>query len=103
MLYDALRIRCALGDTPGICAALERLASAAPAEESRRAARILAASAGLRDQTGARLSLRDQAAIDQHMARLQAALGDEFNAAWREGRGATLDEAVRDAAGLVGQ
>ena len=76
MLYDALQIRCSLGDTPGICAALERLAAAAPNEESRRATRILAASAGLRDQTGARLSLRDQATVDQQMARLQTALGD---------------------------
>ena len=103
MYYDALQIRCSLGDTPGICAALERMAAAAPDDELHRAARILASSASLRDQTGARLSLRDQAVIDQQMARLQTALGDEFNAAWRAGRGSSIDEAVREAAGLIGQ
>jgi hypothetical protein len=101
MLYDALRIRCRLGDAPGICAALERMSGAVTGSDASRATRILAAAAAMRDRTGARLSLKDQAALDQQMAQLQEALGADFPEAWRVGRTASLEDALRDAATVV--
>ncbi len=104
LIYDALRIRCRLGDSQGICAALERISGAATADDADRAARILAAASAMRERTGARLSLKDQAQIDQQLATLQNALGsDRFQRAWREGRASSLDDAVMDAAALAGR
>ncbi|MEX2547430.1 MAG: tetratricopeptide repeat protein [Chloroflexota bacterium] len=103
MLYDALQIRCRLGDAPGICAALERISAAVSASDAARATRILAAAAAMRDRTGARLSLKDQAAVDQQMAQLQQTLGADFQDVWRGGRAASLDDAVRDAEAAVGR
>jgi len=103
MLYEALAIRCRLGDAPGICAALERFSAAVPSKEAVAATRILAAAAQLRERTGARLSMTDQAAFDQEMARLQTELGETFQTAWRDGRMATLDDALREAASLAGK
>ena len=102
MLYEALQIRCRLGDTPGICTALERMSAAMAVSDPGRATRILAAAAAMRDRTGARLSLRDQGTLDQQMAELQNSLGSEFDEAWRVGRTASLDEAVREAEQTVG-
>ena len=101
MLYDALRIRCRLGDAPGICAALERMSGAVSGSDASRATRILASAAAMRDRTGARLSLKDQAALDQQMAQLQQTLGTDFPEAWRTGRAASLEDALRDAATAV--
>jgi hypothetical protein len=101
LLYDALAIRCRLGDSPGICSALERFSAGAMGIDAVRAARILAAAASLRDRTGARLSLAAQAAVDQQLAQLQQSLGGNFNAAWQSGRGAGVDEALREAAVVV--
>lgn len=104
LLYEALRIRCRLGDTQGICAALERMSGSADEVDADRAARILAAASAMREQTGARLSLKDQAQIDQHLASLQNTLGpDRFQGAWRAGRSASLDDAMMDAAALAGR
>ena len=104
LLYDALRIRCRLGDSQGICATLERISGAATPDDADRAARILAAAAAMRERTGARLSLTDQAQLDQQLASLQNVLGNErFQRAWRDGRSSSLDDAVMDAAALAGR
>ncbi len=102
MLYEALQTRCRLGDVPAICAALERFSAVVPPSEAAAATRILAAASTMRERTGARLSMADQAALDQDMARLQEELGSAFQISWREGRAATLDAALRDAAALAG-
>jgi len=58
----------------------------------------------MRERTGARLSLKDQAQVDQQLASLQGALGgDRFQRAWRDGRSAGLDDALGDAAALAGR
>jgi predicted ATPase/class 3 adenylate cyclase len=103
MLYDALRIRCGLNDAPGICAALERFSAAAADADPHRAARILAAAASMRDRTGARLSLAAQGSIDQQLARLQDALADDFARIWQQGSQQTVDDALREAAAIVGR
>jgi len=103
ILFDALRIRCSLGDAPGICAALEHFSALAQDADPERAARILAAAAAMRERTGARLSMAAQGAVDQQLAQLQSVLGDEFARAWRQGNGASVDEALRDAAAVVGR
>ena len=103
MLYDALTIRCGLNDAPGICAALERFARAAAGADNDRATRILAAASALRERTGARLSMASQAEIDQLLARLQADLDDEFVRVWQQGSLSTVNEALRDAAAVVGR
>jgi tetratricopeptide (TPR) repeat protein len=100
LLYDALEIRCRLGDSPGICSALERFSAGAADVDATRSARILAAASSLRDRTGARLSLAAQAAVDQQLAHLQQTLGDRFSAAWQSGCGAAIDEALREAAAV---
>jgi predicted ATPase/class 3 adenylate cyclase len=103
MLYEALRIRTELADAPGICAALERFSAAATDVDAPRAARILAAAAALRERTGARLSLASQGAVDQQLARLQAALPNDFARAWQQGSLASVDDALREAAAVVGR
>ena len=101
LLYGALEIRCGLGDSPGICGALERFASGAMDLDAVRAARILAAATSLRDRTGARLSPAGQVALDQQLARLQQTLGAEFAGAWQSGSGAGVDEALREAEAVL--
>ena len=101
LLYQALTLRCALGDPQGICGALERFSAQIADDDAARAARILAAAAAMRERTGARLSMRDQAAVDQELARLQLRLAEGFQRAWQQGRGASLDDALRDAQATV--
>ena len=102
LIYDALLIRCRLGNSQGICASLERISGSATPDDADRAARILAAASAMRERTGARLSLKDQAQIDQQLAGLQNSLGSErFQRAWRDGRSASLDDAVMDAGALA--
>jgi hypothetical protein len=101
LLYGALEIRCRLGDSPGICGALERFSAGAMDLDAVRATRILAAAASMRDRTGARLSPAGQAAVDQQLARLQQALGGDFAAAWQSGSGAGVDEALREAEAIL--
>ena len=104
LLYEALLIRCRLGDSQGICAALEKMSGSATPDDADRAARILAAAGAMRERTGARLSLKDQGQLDQQLASLQGSLGgDRFQRAWREGRTATLDDALNDAGALAGR
>jgi hypothetical protein len=101
LLYDALEIRCRLGDSPGICTALERFAAGAMDLDAARAARILAAASSLRDRTGVRLTSAAQAALDQQLARLEQALGADFIRVWQSGSGADISEALREAAAVV--
>jgi predicted ATPase/Tfp pilus assembly protein PilF len=104
LLYESLLIRCRLGDSQGICAGLEKMSGSATPDDADRATRILAAASAMRDRTGARLSLKDQAAVDQQLASLQSSLGDDrFQRSWREGSSATLDDALMDAAALAGR
>ncbi|MEO6350532.1 MAG: tetratricopeptide repeat protein [Candidatus Limnocylindrales bacterium] len=103
LLYEALQIRCSLGDEPAVCAALESFSGASLEADAARATRILASAAAMRERTGARLSMTGQAAIDQQLGALQQALGSDFAAAWQQGRTSTMDDAVRDAAAIVGR
>lgn len=103
MLYEALRIRCELNDAPGICAALERFSAIAADADAHRATRILAAAAAMRERTGARLSAASQGSVDQQLALLQSALAEDFARVWQQGSQATADDALREAAAVVGR
>jgi len=103
LLYDSLEIRCRLADSPGICSALEKFAAGAMDLDAKRAARILAAASSFRDKIGARLSSTSQAALDQQLARLEEALGPDFGSAWNSGSGADVNDALREAAAVVGR
>ncbi len=103
LLFEALKMRCRMGDAPGICAALERFSTAAADTDATRATRILAAAAAMRERTGARLSLTAQALVDQQLAHLQSHLGADFGRAWQAGAASSVDDALRDAAAMVGR
>ncbi|HUR15819.1 MAG TPA: hypothetical protein VMZ33_00920, partial [Candidatus Limnocylindrales bacterium] len=77
--------------------------AAAAATDPGRATRILAAAAAMRDRTGARLSLASQGSVDQQLARLQTALAGDFERVWQQGSLASVDDALRDAAAVVGR
>jgi hypothetical protein len=57
----------------------------------------------MRERTGARLSLSAQGDVDQQLSRLQTELGPEFARVWQHGSAASVDEALRDAAAIVGR
>jgi predicted ATPase/class 3 adenylate cyclase len=102
LLYDALTIRHQLGDVSGTCAALERISAAAVDDDPRRAVRLLAAAAAMRERIGARPSLTSQAELDQQIAQLQDQLGDAFVETWQSGRLCSLEDAMRDAQAMSG-
>ena len=65
-----------------------------------RAARLLGASAALREEIGAPLSPITQADHDHAVNASREALGeDAFAAAWAEGSAMTLEEAIADVVG----
>ena len=100
-LYEgSLTLQRELGHRWGITFSLEGLArvAAAPAPGSRdprRAVLLLGAAATLRAAMGARLSLSEQAGVEQTREEAQAVLGtDAFATAWAEGQAMAMDQAI---------
>ena len=115
MLSESLAIRRNSGDIGGSAWCLERLAEASllhgqalPAAERaahfRQAARGYAAAARLRAAAGGTMDAADLPDYEQHLGALRAELGQaEFDTAWAQGQGLTLEQATQAAlAELVG-
>ena len=102
VLYgEALRLRQAIGDGPGILDSLEALAGlAAGRGQAVRAALLLAAAAVHRTTSGCARPVPGHAAYDANLAQARAGLPDvAFERAWAEGRRLSRDEAVALALG----
>lgn len=85
-----------IGDARSVAEALEGIAALfARQEHHRRAARLLAAADALRARIGARLPPTDQGLYNETLALLRARLeAHTFDAAWVDGRGLALEDAV---------
>lgn len=82
----------------GISSTLEALAEVALARsEPRRAARLTAAAASLRERIGMPVQPLDLAGYEQFMVSLRSTLGDRFEDVWSAGAALSTDEAVREA------
>ncbi len=83
------------GYLPGVVESLEALASLAlDGESPLEAARLFGAAAALLTRLGLARWPADEAKRDRDLARLRAALGAEYDAAWNEGEALTVDNAV---------
>jgi len=92
---QGLAIRQALGDMPGLASAMEGLAGAVATDDPEAAARLHGAAESLREAIRAMVPPQAAAAHDQSLADLEARLGtDRFDAARREGRSMTPNEAL---------
>jgi len=95
LFAQSLAIRQALGDMPGLAGAMEHLASSVAPDAPEAAARLDAAAESLREAIRAKLPPQAAADHDQVMAALAERLGeDRFEAARREGRQMTPNEAL---------
>lgn len=94
--HEALETMMSLGDLAGLVEVLEALAGLATVLESHReAARLLGAAQRLRDETGYVRFPIDAPAWEADRSAAISALGEEeFEAAWTEGAGLSLEEAV---------
>jgi predicted ATPase/class 3 adenylate cyclase len=91
----SLAIRQGLGDMPGLATAMENLAGSVAPDAPEAAARLDAAAESLREAIRAKLPPQAAADHDQVMAGLAERLGkDRFEAARREGRQMTPNEAL---------
>lgn len=95
-LRDGLRLFARLGDRDGIAYALEGLAAAAAlCGQVTRACHLWGAAEALREAVGAPLPLNERASCGRRIAAARAVADlDEFDEAWREGRGLALEHAI---------
>ncbi|MFI5255457.1 MAG: tetratricopeptide repeat protein, partial [Candidatus Limnocylindrales bacterium] len=95
LFRQSLAIRQDLGDMPGLAGAIEGLAGAVARDDAEAAARLQGAADSLRESIRAIVPPQAAAAHDQNVAELEARLGGErFEAARREGRLMTPNEAL---------
>ncbi len=95
LFRQSLAIRQELGDMPGLASAMESLAGAVATEDPEAAARLDGAATSLRESIRAIVPPRVAATHDQRLADLETRLGtDRFEAARREGRQMTPNEAL---------
>jgi tetratricopeptide (TPR) repeat protein len=98
VLYQRVGDRQGVADClEGVAAAVTRTGAAGEQVQVRltHAASLLTVAAALRTAIGTQPSPLEQAAHEQRIAVLRAALGEEaFNAAWEAGRTQSLDEAI---------
>ncbi|MDT5398282.1 MAG: hypothetical protein QOK33_1513 [Mycobacterium sp.] len=93
--HEALELAARLQGHVGIPDILECLAElAAEASSHREAARLLGAACAVRRGMGAVRFKTLDANYEARLAELRKALGEEFDAAWTEGVGLSIDEAV---------
>ncbi len=105
LLRQGLALHREFGDKRRIAFSLEAFGSLAVAQEKgARGARLFGAAEALRESLGSPLPPADRPDYDRGVAAARAGIGeDAFTAAWAEGRGMTLDEAVREAEGFGGE
>lgn len=96
LITDSLKRVQALGEKTQITDHLAALASVArKSGQTELAVRLFAARTALRAGTGSPLPLFAQRQMDEELAELRSALGEEaFNAGWAEGTGWSLEEAI---------
>ena len=101
LFEEALGLFRALGDRPGMAECLAGLAGVAAAEgRPERAGQLFGAAQGVLEAAGARMSATNRADYERNVATARALVGDEgFAAAWAEGRGMPLEQAVAYALG----
>jgi len=94
--HEALLAQVRCGLRPGVAESLEALAALASDTESYvEATRVFGAAAALRQVIGLARWPAEQAAHDEHLARLRSHLGDAgYAAVWAEGAALSLDQAV---------
>ena len=103
LLNEALTLSHEAGDMLNIASALEGAADmAVMARQPNRAARLLGASAALRESLGAPIPASEQAVFDRAVAAARAALGEEsFEAARKAGGALTVEAALAEALALT--
>ncbi len=94
--HEALLICRDLGDVCGIAASLEGLAQSAQSDRRfERAARLLAAAAGLREAVGCPLPPAEGMAHERRLAAVRTELGENtFEVTWTDARAMSPGEAV---------
>jgi predicted ATPase/transcriptional regulator with XRE-family HTH domain len=102
---EALTLYRDLGYPRRCAAGLEALAtSVGVAGQGKLAARLLGAAASVREALGAPQPAQEKAEVEQTLAAVRAALGEEaWQATFAAGRGLTLEEAIAEALGEDGQ
>jgi len=103
LLSQSLEVHRELRDRWRTCSVLEDLAALSLARgDAARAARLLAAAEAMRDAFGTVVAPCESAQHAQSMAGARAALGDDaFEAAWRHGLQAPIDELLADPPGAA--
>src|SRR5205085_293717 len=97
---QALELWRALGNIIELAECLDGVASTLSASHPRRAIQLLGAAEAQRDRSGATVAAVEQRRYRDLIAHLKGAVRQEtFEAAWREGRGLSLDAAVELALG----
>jgi len=96
LLAEGLALRRSLGDRPGIAFALERSALVAANHGlPQRALRLAGAASALREAIGAQLDAKAQSTFESQLAPARKALSRRTaDAAWRQGREMSMDEAI---------
>jgi predicted ATPase len=95
LFRQSIAMKQELGDRYGIAYTLERMAALSNREKRpERAAKLLGAAQGLRESIGALIppALREE--YEREVATVHEALGEHAKAAWAEGRGMTLEQAI---------
>ena len=96
LLEECLTIQVEISDKEGIVSSLERLVQLDADEGHRRRAAVLAGyAAALRDKIGLVMPPIFQERFAATLDALRASIGDEFDAAYDEGRRLTLDDALK--------
>lgn len=95
-LQESLQLSQELGDREGVAYGVGLLAAVAAAEHRQRdAAVLLGAADALLEAAGASLESVERALHERTEASVRAALGEEADVAWNEGRGMTADDLVK--------
>ena len=96
LLGESLSIRKELGDKRVVASSLEGLATLALAEgQPGRATRLLSAAEALREAIGSAIPVSEGEQHDRDVTMARGALDEDvFTAAWAEGRGMTMEQAI---------
>jgi hypothetical protein len=103
LLEESLALFGELGDRRGIAQALEEFACLAASEaQPDRALRLAGAAQAIRDVIEVPPEARSARALEAQLARARDALGRAAaDAAWREGRGMSVEQAIAHATGTL--
>jgi tetratricopeptide (TPR) repeat protein len=98
LFAEALALFQELGDRRGMAECVAGLAGLIAESEPERTARLFGAASAIVDAMGSRLNKANWGDYDYTLAIARARLGnDVFDAAWRQGRSLTLEQAIAEA------